>query len=223
MWQLYQYPLCPFSRKVRFALAEKAVPHELVRELPWDRRDEFIDLNPAGQTPVLVAPNGGPVLIDSSAICEYFEETIERTPLLGSGPIDRAETRRLVAWFDQKFYAEVGVLLLQERMYKRLFQRTSPDANLLRQAGRNVETHLDYIEYLLDHRRWLGGSTFSLADIAAAAHLSVADYLNGVDWTGHGEAKQWYSAIKSRPTFRPMLSEKMEGLAPPPHYDKLDF
>jgi glutathione S-transferase len=223
MWQLFQYPLCPFSRKVRFALAEKAVPHELVRELPWERRDEFIDLNPAGQTPVLVAPNGGAVLIDSSAICEYFEETVERTPLLGSGPIDRAETRRLVAWFDQKFYAEVGVLLLQERMYKRLFQRASPDATLLRQAGRNVEAHLDYIEYLLDHRRWLAGSTFSLADIAAAAHLSVADYLNGVDWTGHGEAKQWYSAIKSRPTFRPMLAEKMEGLAPPPHYDKLDF
>ena len=223
MWQLYQYPLCPFSRKVRFALAEKAVPHELVRELPWERRDEFIDLNPAGQTPVLVASNGGATLIDSSAICEYFEETVERTPLIGSGPIERAETRRLVAWFDQKFYAEVGVLLLQERMYKRLVQRASPDATLLRQAGRNVEVHLDYIEYLLDHRRWLAGPTFSLADIAAAAHLSVADYLNGVDWTGHGEAKQWYSAIKSRPTFRPLLAEKMEGLAPPPHYDKLDF
>jgi glutathione S-transferase len=223
MWQLFQYPLCPFSRKVRFALAEKAVPHELVRENPWDRRDEFIDLNPAGQTPVLVAPNGGTVLIDSSAICEYFEETVERAPLLGAGSIDRAETRRLVAWFDQKFYAEVGVLLLQERMYKRLVHRASPDATLLRQAGRNVETHLDYIEYLLDHRRWLGGSTFGLADIAAAAHLSVADYLNGVDWAGHGQAKQWYSAIKSRPTFRPMLGEKMEGLSPPPHYDKLDF
>ena len=52
---------------------------------------------------------------------------------------------------------------------------------------------------------------------------TVADYLNGVDWTGHGEAKQWYSAIKSRPTFRPLLGEKMEGLAPPAHYDKLDF
>lgn len=223
MWQLYQYPLCPFSRKVRFALAEKAVPHELVREIPWERRDEFIDLNPAGQTPVLVASNGGAVLIDSSAICEYFEETVERTPLLGAGPIDRAETRRLVAWFDQKFYAEVGVLLLQERMYKRIVQRASPDATLLRQAGRSVEMHLDYIEYLLDHRRWLGGPTFGLADIAAAAHISVADYLNGVDWTGHGQAKQWYSAIKSRPTFRPMLAEKMEGLATPPHYDKLDF
>ncbi|MCA3256086.1 MAG: glutathione S-transferase family protein [Alphaproteobacteria bacterium] len=223
MWQLFQYPLCPFSRKVRFALAEKGVAHELVREYPWDKRDEFTDLNPAGQTPVLVATSGALTLIDSNAICEYFEETVERTPLLGAGPAERAETRRLVAWFDTKFFAEAGVLLLQERMFKRLVARSSPDATLLRAAGRAVEHHLDYIEYLLDHRRWLGGSTFGLADIAAAAHLSVADYLNGVDWTGHAGAKQWYSAIKSRPTFRPLLADRMEGLAPPQHYDKLDF
>jgi glutathione S-transferase len=93
----------------------------------------------------------------------------------------------------------------------------------LRAAGKAVDMHLDYVEYLLDHRRWLGGATFGLADIAAAAHISVADYLNGVDWAGHAQAKQWYSAIKSRPTFRPLLAEKMDGLAPPPHYDKLDF
>lgn len=223
MWQLYQYPLCPFSRKVRFALAEKGVPIELVRENPWERRDEFIDLNPAGQTPVVVGTGPSIVLIDSLAICEYFEETVERTPLLGAGAAERAETRRLVAWFDQKFYAEVGVLQLQERMFKRIVQRSGPDAQLLRAASRNIEVHLDYIEYLLDHRRWLSGSTFGLADIAAAAHLSVADYLNGVDWKGHSGVKQWYSAIKSRPTFRPLLAERMDGLAPPPHYDKLDF
>lgn len=223
MWQLYQYPLCPFSRKVRFALAEKGIGYELVREHPWERRDEFSNLNPAGQTPVLVERNSGLVLIDSSAICEYLEETIEKNPLLGSGPAERAETRRLVAWFDQKFYAEVGVLLLSERMFKRIVQRASPDAQLLRQASRSVEIHLDYIEYLLDHRRWLAGPTFGLADIAAAAHISIADYLNGVDWKGHASAKQWYSAIKSRPTFRPLLAERMDGLGPPTHYDKLDF
>ena len=56
MWQLFQFPLCPFSRKVRLVLAEKSVGHELVRENPWEKRDEFIDLNPAGDTPVLVDP-----------------------------------------------------------------------------------------------------------------------------------------------------------------------
>jgi glutathione S-transferase len=208
---------------VRFALAEKAVPHELVREHPWERRDAFTDLNPAAQTPVMTAPAKNIVLIDSAAICEYFEETVERTPLLGAGPAERAETRRVVAWFDQKFYAEVGLLLLQERMFKRLIHRAAPDSALLRAAGKAMDMHLDYIEYLLDHRRWLGGGTFGLADIAAAAHISVADYLNGVDWSAHAEAKQWYSAVKSRPTFRPLLAEKMDGLAPPAHYDKLDF
>ena len=53
MWQLYQFPLCPFSRKVRLVLAEKGMGYALVRENPWERRDEFVDLNPGGQTPVI--------------------------------------------------------------------------------------------------------------------------------------------------------------------------
>ena len=223
MWKLHQYPLCPFSRKVRFALAEKGVPHELVTALPWERADALLDINPAAQTPVLVSASGALTLVDSSAICEYFEETVQTTPLLGAGPAERAETRRIVGWFDQKFYAEVGVLLLQEKMFKRVAQRTSPDATLLRAATRAADIHLDYVEYLLDHRRWLGGATFGLADIAAAAQLSIADYLGGIDWSRHAEAKQWYSVIKSRPHFRPFLPERMEGVPPAPHYDKLDF
>ena len=85
MWQLYQFPLCPFSRKVRLALTEKAIQHELVRVSPWLQEDEFMDLNPAGQTPVLVERDKGTVLIDSGAICEYFEETIDRTGVWPAG------------------------------------------------------------------------------------------------------------------------------------------
>ena len=36
MWRLYQFPLCPFSRKVRLLLSEKGVAYELWRENPWD-------------------------------------------------------------------------------------------------------------------------------------------------------------------------------------------
>ena len=221
MWRLYHFTLCPFSRKVRFALAVKGVTHELVLERPWEKRSAFTALNPAGQTPVM--QQDGLVLADSVAILEHFEEVVERTGLLGSTPADRAETRRLVAWFDQKFYGEVGALLLAERMYKRSVLRASPDASALRQAGRMADVHLDYIDYLLERRAWLGGNQFGLADIAAAAHLSVADYLSGIDWDGHEPARTWYSAIKSRPTFRPLLAERLEGLPPPAHYDKLDF
>lgn len=221
MWRLYQYPLCPFSRKVRFACAVKGVAVELVRELPWEKRDGFLSLNPAGQTPVL--QNGAVTLVDSSAICDYLEETIERSPLLGAGPEERAEARRLIAWFDEKFYGEVTAPLLGERMYKRLVSRQAPDAAAVRDAARKAEAHLDYLDFLLDRRRWLSGPAFGLADIAAAAQLSVADYLCGIEWDGHDPARTWYSALKSRPTFRPMLGERMEGLPPPLHYDKLDF
>ena len=223
MWQLYQFPLCPFSRKVRLLLGEKGVAHELVRESPWLRRDEFIDLNPAGQTPVLVEAQKGIVLIDSNAICECFEETVEKSPMIPGTAVNRAEVRRLVAWFDDKLYGEVVGPLLEERMRKRIVSRDPPDTKVLRDAMRVANGHLDYLDYLLDHRRWLAGPALTLADLTAAAHLSVADYLGGLDWRGHKQTTDWYAVMKSRPSFRPLLAERMEVISPPPHYDKVDF
>jgi glutathione S-transferase len=223
MWQLYQFPLCPFSRKVRLMLAEKGVAHELVRETPWLRRDEFVDMNPAGQTPVLVEDQKGTVLIDSGAICEYFEETIQKSPMIPGTAINRAEVRRLVAWLDDLLFSEVVGPLMEERMTKRLVSRDPPDTRILREAMRTANAYLDYLDYLLDHRRWLAGPVLSLADLAAAAHLSVADYLGGLDWRGHKQTTDWYAVIKSRPSFRPLLTERMEVIAPPDHYDKVDF
>ena len=223
MWQLYHVPLCPFSRKVRLLLGEKGVAHELVRESPWLRRDEFADLNPAGETPVMVEESRGIVLMDSAAICEYFEETVDKAPMIAGGAAARAEIRRLASWFDGKLYRDVIGPLMTERMTKRLVSRDAPDTGALRDAMRAANGHLDYIDYLLDHRRWLAGPVLSLADLAAAAHLSVADYLGGIDWRGHKQTKDWYSVMKSRPSFRPLLSERMEVISPPTHYDKVDF
>ncbi|MEA3017654.1 MAG: glutathione S-transferase [Sphingomonadales bacterium] len=223
MWQLYQFPLCPFSRKVRLLLGEKGVAHELVRESPWLRRDEFVDMNPAAQTPVLVDDKLGTVLIDSAAICEYFEETIQKSPMIPGTAVNRAEVRRLVAWLDDRLYREVVAPMMEERMTKRLVSRDPPDTRVLREAMKVANNYLDYLDYLLDHRRWLGGPVLSLADLAAAAHLSVADYLGGIEWRGHKQTTDWYSVIKSRPSFRPLLTERMEVIAPPIHYDKVDF
>ena len=223
MWQLFQFPLCPFSRKVRLLLTEKGVQFELVRESPWERRDEFVDLNPAGRTPVMVESDRGIVLIDSRAICDYFEETVDAVPMIPGPATDRAEIRRLIAWLDEQLYADVVGPLLEERMRKRLVRREAPDTKVLREAMRACNAHLDYLDYLLDHRRWLAGPLLTLADLAAAAHLSVADYLGGVDWRGHKQTVDWYGVMKSRPSFRPLLAERMEVITPPTHYDKVDF
>ena len=220
MWQLYQFALCPFSRKVRLLMGEKGIGYELVREYPWERRDEFLECIRANQR---VNPDRGLTLIHSSVICEFLEETVDKTPMISGTAPNRAEIRRLTSWFDEQFYMQVVGPLLHERMEKRLIHRTSPDGGVLREAMRNANQLLDYIDWLLDHRNWLAGSSLSLADLAAAAHISVADYLGGIDWRGHEQTKRWYSGLKSRPSFRPLLSEKMEIIPPPTHYDKVDF
>jgi len=222
MWRLYQFPLCPFSRKVRLVMGEKGIAYELWRENPWDMRDEFLNLHPAGRTPVLQDPEKGLALADSRAICEYLEETVERSPLIIGTAAARAEIRRLVAMFDEKFFADVTGPLLQERMMKRLVLRQSPDSRVLREAMRLAHDHLYYIDYLVDTRPWLGGATLSLADLAAAAQISVCDYLGGLDWSGHEQARTWYSVFKSRPSFRPLLAERMEVIQPPSHYADLN-
>lgn len=218
MWQLHQFPLCPFSRKVRLALSEKGVVYDLLRENPWDGRDEFYALNPAGRTPVLRHAERRIILVDSQAICEYFEETVDKAPLILGTAANRAEIRRLIALFDENFFNDVTHPLLHERMKKRLILRAPPDSKMLRQAMRLAHEHLDYIDWLIDNRRWLAGAQLSLADFAAAAQISVADYLGGIDWTAHDGAHGWYRVMKSRPSFRPLLNEKMEGIPPPSHY-----
>jgi glutathione S-transferase len=223
MWHLHQFPLCPFSRKVRLLLAEKGVAYDLVRESPWKMDDSFLDLNPAGQTPVMVDDEAGITLIDSQAIAEYIEETVDKFPMINGSAAGRAEIRRLTSWVDQIFFQDVVAPMLDERMTKRLVRRDPPNAGVLREAMRRANTHMDYLDYLLDHRSWLGGGTISLADITAAAHISVADYLGGIDWAGHDPIKRWYAGFKSRPSFRPLLSERMDGIAPPGYYEKPDF
>lgn len=221
MWLLYQFPLCPFSRKIRLLLSEKNVPFDLAREDPWTASDAFFNLNPAGRTPVIVNQDKNIVIPDSRAIAEYFEETVDRNPMINGTATQRAEIRRLVALFDENFYADVTAPLLSERMKKRIL-RQPPDSGALRNAMKMAHGHLDYLDWLIDNRPWVAGSTMSLADLAAAAQISVADYLGGIDWTGHEQSRGWYAVFKSRPSFRPLLTERMDVIKPPAHYALLD-
>ena len=222
MRTLYHFWLSPYCRKVRVALAEKGLACELLVEKVSERRPEFLCLNPAGEVPVLIEPDGS-VLADSAAIIEYLEEVYPHTALLGHTPEARAETRRLIAWFDDKFNREVTENLVGEKLIKRVQGYGQPHAASIRAGLANIHYHLDYIAYLADRRKWLAGDSFSLADIAAAAHLSTVDYIGDVPWEEHVEAKNWYARIKSRPSFRSLLSDTIPGVPPPRHYADLDF
>ena len=230
MLTLFHHPLSPASRYVRLILTEYGVPVRLIEERFWDRREEFLLLNPAGEVPVLVA-DGQPPVPGAAIIAEYIEETLPPSELpdrlMPPKPAQRVEVRRLANWFNDKFQAEVSGPMVLERVFKRYMTREqgggSPDTEAMRAARHNIRYHLAYVGWLARSRDWLAGDRLSLADLAAAAHFSAMDYLGEVPWSEDDAAKQWYARVKSRPSFRPLLAETLAGLPPAEHYGDLDF
>lgn len=222
MRTLYHVWLHPFSRKVRLALAEKKLDFDLQIEKIWERRTAFLAMNPAGDVPVLVETDGT-ILSNSQVICEYLEEVYPDINLLGRDPIQRAETRRLTSWFDVKFNREVTDNLVGEKLMKRFLKLGEPHGPSIRAGHANIHYHLDYIGFLCEKRKWLAGEQFTLADIAAAAHLSAIDYIGDVPWDEHHYARDWYARVKSRPSFKSLLEDRIPGFTPADHYENVDF
>jgi glutathione S-transferase len=230
MATLHHYTLCPHSRFIRLVLGEYGLETALVEERVWERRREFLELNTAGTTPVFREDHGLAVP-GAGVIAEYLDETrglaLAERRLLPEGPAERVEVRRLLDWFNLKFHEEITGPLVLEKVMKRFMSRDegggSPEMGAIRAARSNVRYHLRYIAWLTAKRNWLAGDELSYADLAAAAHLSCVDYLGDVPWDEDEAARAWYARIKSRPSFRPLLGDRVPGMAPSGHYDNLDF
>ncbi|MBU2980316.1 glutathione S-transferase family protein [Lentibacter algarum] len=221
MAKLFHVPLSPFCRKVRLSLAEKKIECELVEERYWEKDADFLRRNPAAKVPVIKID--GRTMSESAAICEYLEELYPEVSLMPTDPESRYEVRRLVGWFDDKFHNEVTSKLVYERVNKKVMGQGYPDSKNVKEGAKAIKFHLDYMAWLLDERRWLAGDKMSLADFAAAAHLSSLDYISDVDWNRSETVKDWYAKIKSRPAFRSILADQVPGFPPPAHYADLDF
>jgi glutathione S-transferase len=227
MPKLHHFTLDPYGRRLRLSLAEYGVESQLAEERPWQPSSQLLQLNPSGLSPVFIE-DAGFAICGAEAITEYLEETLGSTkPLLPGSAVARAEIRRLVSWFDVKFYTEVTEPVLTEKVIRRFVASptgsSSPQMARVRQGLTVLKSHLDYIGALAEQRSWLGGDALSLADLAAAAHLSAIDYLGDVPWAEHPVAQSWYQRIKSRPSFRVLLGDTVPGMAPAAHYADLDF
>ncbi len=218
-------------------LAEKKLDFTQEMENFWEKKPEFTRLNPLGYVPVLVDLNGS-VLADSTAIVEYLEEAYPDRKLYPDELLARAEVRRLMIWFDTRFAQEVSLVILWEKVIKRMINQNSghtgashanpgansgPDSSLIRQTKNTLVNHMEYIAWLVDRRNWLAGDHFSVADITAAAHLSVVDYFGDINWDKFDAVKSWFMRIKSRPSYRGFFNDRVPAIAPAPHYAELDF
>jgi glutathione S-transferase len=230
MYTLFHHPFCPHSRFVRLLIGEYGLDLRLVEERVWERREAFLTLNPAGTTPVLFA-EGQFAIPGAAIIAEYVDEVhgagMDDRRLLPATMAERIEVRRLTAWFNEKFFEEASSPLVTERIYKRFMAEENgggaPAAEVIRAAKTNVRYHLNYIGWLAQRRNYLAGERLTYADLAAAAHLSAIDYLGDVPWVEDEAAKNWYARVKSRPSFRPLLSEWLAGVPASRTYVDLDF
>lgn len=230
MLTLFHHPLYASCRFIRLAFGEYGEEVALIEERPWMRRKEFLSLNPAGTIPVLLAEGDHPV-VGATVIAEYLDETrgaLKRDKrLMAEDPIQRSEIRRIVDWYLVKTENDVTRHLVRERALKSLMGSEggggSPDSTAIRTARSNIRQHMKYANWLASSRDWLAGPRLSNADLAAAACLSILDYLGEIEWPDYPAARDWYSRMKSRPSFRPLLADRVRGLSPVSHYADLDF
>lgn len=229
MITLYHHPMSAASRTARLLLAEYDTGVTLQEEILWERRDEFLQMNPAATLPVLV--ENGHTVCGANAVFEYLDETrgaMKREHrVYPDDPGQRAEMRRIVDWALVKLETEVVRYLVHERITKRQMPASAgggaPDSQALRAARANITYHLQYFGWLATTRNWLGGEHRTNADLAAASALSILDYLGEIEWNEHDALKDWYARMKSRPSFRPLLADRLRGIPPVSHYVDLDF
>lgn len=214
MLRLTHILMSPPCRLIRLALGEKRLAY-----------DPAAPDDPQKHLPVLV-DSDGTIVVGVWAIIDYLEGMHPEHPLVPEDPMERGEALRLLDWAMTKFHEEVARRLLFEkasRAHTGHLLRQPPNMETIRQGRTALLANLSVVAPLAEQRGFLAGRNISLADLALAAHLSALDYYGEVPWTDIPAITEWYTRMKSRPSFRLLLNDRVPGQPPAPHYAELDF
>jgi len=214
MRRLIHVFMSPACRVARLALGEKRVAHNLAAA------DDAL-----AHLPVLVEENGM-ALTGLWAIIDHLEAEHPDHPLLPEDAIERAEALRLFDWLMTQFHESVTKRVVWEKAAQAqtgAAERRPPSMETLRRGRDALHEALEMLGTLAEERGYLACRDASLADLALAAHLSALDYFGEIQWAEHPRTTEWYARMKSRPSFRPLLSDRLPGQPPVTHYAELDF
>lgn len=219
---LYHHPICPLSRQILVLIRECAIECGVVKEEYWLKKPDFVKMSPSGVLPIL-ALNKDHYIVGYYPIIEYIKEVQGDFYLMPNEQFQRAETRRLIHWCNEKFYREVSKILIDEKMIRLLMRLGQPRSDFLRAAKSNLNEHLKYLNTILEKKGNLVSDKITCADLALAAQLSTVDYFGEINWDSWHKIKEWYLVVKSRPSFKPILEDRIPGFTPPKDYSNLDF
>jgi glutathione S-transferase len=223
--KLVYYNFCPFSRSLRIALIEKKIPFSLDIINPWESQQDEVIVSPASNIPAIydeIDDHKFPIM-SALAGYEYLEDAYHDISLYGDDVLIRAEIRRIIAWMDQDFFTNTTSKLIEQKIINRSLKSKSPNSKAIIDAFESLPYYLEYVDFLTGKRKWLAGDEFSMADIVAGSHISIIDYLGDVDWKNYPNLKEWYTKLKSRPSFRETLADRIGTIRPSESYGNLDF
>jgi glutathione S-transferase len=221
MIKFFHYPICPISRQIRVYLKELNLEADIIKESYWERRVEFVKLNPASTVPIIIFDKEA--IIGYYAITEFFKENFDNFYLMPQISQERNLVRQEIYWFNEKFYREVSKIILEEKMIRLLRRIGGPRSDYIRAAKTNLLHHLKYITSSLEAHSYIVSEHLTCADIVVASHISTIDYFAEINWDKFPLIKEWYSIIKSRPSFRTILQDNIAGFTPQKDYANLDF
>jgi len=213
MRRLVHLPLSPRSRFARLLIAEKRLtcdpvtPEDLFSHLPV-----FFDMD-------------GTRFEGLWAIVDHLESTYDDYPLTPDDAAGRAESLRLLDWAMGPFHEAVTRKIVYEKGSQRFTGAPvlrAPDMGVVRQGREALRLALDEIAAASEQNGYLASRECTLGDLAVAAHLSALDYFGEVPWHEFPLAAEWYVRMKSRPSFRTLLADRMPGQPPVAHYAELD-
>ena len=214
MRRLIHLMLSPSCRLARLIVAEKRVACDPV--MAEDARNPlpvFIDLDGSRAEGVL-------------AIVDHLEAHYPDHPLAPAEDAARRESLRWLDWAMGPFHEQVTQRVVYEKAGQRYTgapARRGPDMNTIRAGREELKLALAAIGRAAETRGNLAARECSLGDLAVAAHLSALDYFGEVPWSEFAAAAEWYGRMKSRPSFRSLLGDRVPGQPPVSHYADLDF
>jgi glutathione S-transferase len=204
--QLLVGPLCNFSAKVRFALAEKAIAFELV-EVPFSleagqmpKHPSVLSISPKAETPVLL--DDTLQLYDSTVLLEYLEDRYPTPPLYPSGAAQRARCRLLEAQADELIWPSVAELSSAAKL---------ADASRVAAAREILERYYCRFDGELATRQYLC-EQFSVADIGLFAHLDFARQLGYPIQSECPVLLAWFERVSARPAVRMVRQQLAQSL-----------
>ncbi|WP_293463318.1 glutathione S-transferase family protein [Phenylobacterium sp.] len=191
----------PNPRVVKMFLAEKGLDVERIEvDLRGgeNRREPYLAVNPAGQTPALVLESGA-ALTEITAICEYLEEVTPNPPLIGTNAEERALTRMWVRRVDLKvcepmangFRFAEGLPMFESRM--RCLPEAAPGLKAVAQDG------IAWVEENF-HGPWITGGRFTLADILLFSFLDFGGMVGQPLDPKYAKVGDWFARVKARPS-----------------------